>query len=240
MIMTVLATGGLLRACSSDPPPPTSSPTTDPGLIPVPEGSTLIASLTRDIDAYSQPGGSPTGTVAAQWHDRASALPVIDQEPGWLRVRLAPRPNGSTAWVRLDDVKVSLTPYRIEVNVATTRLRLFQEGTMVLDAPAGVGREATPTTIGPFFVAFFQEAPGAGWGPFVLVTSGHSDTISDWQESGDAVIAIHGPLGSDDAIGDDGAKLSNGCVRLHLDDITALRDVPAGTPVDIVDSPSAT
>lgn len=64
-----------------------------------------------------------------------------------------------------------------------------------------------------------------------MVTSAHSNTISDWEESGDAITAIHGPLGADAAIGTTGARVSHGCVRLHDADLIQLRDVPAGTPL---------
>ena len=68
----------------------------------------------------------------------------------------------------------------------------------------------------------------------MIVTSAHSNTISDWEESGDAITAIHGSLGSDAAIGTTGARVSHGCIRLHDADLAQLRNVPAGTPVDIV------
>ena len=58
--------------------------------------------------------------------------------------------------------------------------------------------------------------------------------MADWQESGDAITAIHGPLGSDAAIGTTGAAVSHGCIRLHEADLALLRRVPAGTPIDIV------
>jgi len=38
----------------------------------------------------------------------------------------------------------------------------------------------------------------------VIVTSAHSNTITDWDNSGDAMIAIHGPLGADAEIGTTG------------------------------------
>jgi hypothetical protein len=69
-----------------------------------------------------------------------------------------------------------------------------------------------------------------------LVTSSHSETISDFQSSGDAIAAIHGPLGADDEIGETGAYVSHGCIRLHLDDLEVLGDLPAGTPIDVIDS----
>ena len=45
-----------------------------------------------------------------------------------------------------------------------------------------------------------------------MVMSGHSDAISDYEQSGDAIVAIHGPLGLDAAIGTTGARISHGCV----------------------------
>jgi lipoprotein-anchoring transpeptidase ErfK/SrfK len=67
-----------------------------------------------------------------------------------------------------------------------------------------------------------------------MVTSGHSDAISDYEESGDAIVAIHGPLGEDAAIGTTGARVSHGCVRLHDVDLAQLRTVPVGSPVQII------
>jgi hypothetical protein len=64
------------------------------------------------------------------------------------------------------------------------------------------------TPIGHFFVASFAPAPSSAWGPFVIVTSAHSNAITDWEESGDAVVAIHGPLGEDAEIGTTGADLA--------------------------------
>jgi lipoprotein-anchoring transpeptidase ErfK/SrfK len=208
------------------------------GVVAVPEASTLVASFASDVPRYVRPDGEPTGEVAAEWHDRPSILPVIDQTPGWVQVRLPQRPNGSTAWVRRSDVLLATTPYRVEIDVATTRLRVFEEGEEILDAPVGLGTEDAPTTVGNFFVAFMQEPPDttSGWGPFVVVTSSHSETISDFESSGDAIAAIHGPLGADEEIGDTGAYVSHGCIRLHLDDLEVLRDLPAGTPIDVIDS----
>jgi lipoprotein-anchoring transpeptidase ErfK/SrfK len=224
---------------------PTTSPTPNSpagvgGVVTTPDESFLIANLAQDIEGFSEPDGEPTGTVPASWHDRPSQLPVIDQEPGWLHVRLPQRPNGSTAWIRRTDVDLTSTSYRIEIDVATMRLKLYDAGEVALDAPAGIGTDEAPTTVGNFFVTFLQEPPDttSGWGPFVMVTSSHSETISDFQSSGDAIAAIHGPLGAADEIGRAGAKVSHGCVRLHLDDLDLLRAVPPGSPVDVIDSSS--
>lgn len=111
---------------------------------------------------------------------------------------------------------------------------LYRDGKVILDAPAGIGTTQDPTPTGHFFVAFFAKAPSAAWGPFVLVTSAHSNAISDWEESGDAIVAIHGPLGEGPEIGSSGARISHGCVRLQDADLAQLRAVPDGSPVDII------
>ena len=62
----------------------------------------------------------------------------------------------------------------------------------------------------------------------------HSDTISDWDDSGDAVIGIHGPLGNDEEIGTADARISHGCIRLRERDLLRMLDVPPGSPIDIL------
>ncbi len=195
--------------------------------------ASLVATLSADVPRYAAPGGPAVGTVASSWYGEPSALPVIAQRSGYLEVRLQQRPNGSTAWIKATSAALSSTPYYIVIHLGTTRLELYERGHLVLDAPAGIGTAQYPTPTGNFFVAFFALPPSSGYGPFVVVTSGHSNAISDWEESGDALVAIHGPLGADAEIGTTGAQVSHGCVRLHVPDLEQLRPVPPGTPIDI-------
>ena len=203
----------------------------------VPKGvspSTLVATLTESAPDFATPGGPQTGTVPATWYGAPSALPVLAQDNGYLEVRLAQRPNGSTAWIASSAATLSSTPYKIMVDLATEHLMLYKAGQLLMSAPAGVGTVQDPTPTGNFFVVLFASPPSAAWGPFVMVTSGHSDAISDYEESGDAIMAIHGPLGEDAAIGTTGARISHGCVRLHDVDLAQLRTVPVGSPVQII------
>jgi lipoprotein-anchoring transpeptidase ErfK/SrfK len=193
-----------------------------------------VATTHGTIPAFAAPGGPMTGTVPATWHGAPSTLPVIADQPGWLDVRLAQRPNGSTAWVHAGDVDLAVTPYRIVINLATTHLTLYRSGQPILSAPVGIGLPAYPTPTGHYFAAFLASPPSPGYGAFVMVTSAHSDTITDWESSGDALVAIHGPLGSDAEIGTTGAAVSHGCVRLHESNLLQLRPVPVGSPIDIV------
>lgn len=198
-----------------------------------PATNTLLATADSTIPRFAAPGGPQTGWVPGTWHSARSALPVIATRPGWLDVRLAQRPNESTAWVRASDVTLTTTPYAIVIDLGTARLTLYRGGQPVFTASVGVGVVNDPTPAGMFFVAFLAAPPTPGYGAFVMVTSAHSNAITDWESSGDALVAIHGPLGADAQIGSTGAHISHGCIRLHDSDLLRLRDVPAGTPVMI-------
>jgi lipoprotein-anchoring transpeptidase ErfK/SrfK len=212
-------------------PTPTATPAVRQG-----QGATVLATVLQATTRYASPGQPAAGTVPATWYGRPSVLPVIATSPGWVRVRLAQRPDGSTAWLPAGAVTLSSTPYRIVINTATTQLALYDQGQQVFSAPAGVGTPDDPTPTGEFFLAFDEQPPrpNPGYGPFILVTSAHSAAISDWEGSGDAVIGIHGPLGEDSEIGTTGAHISHGCVRLHEQALEQLAEVPPGTPIDVV------
>ena len=199
-------------------------------------GSTFLATPKGPIPGFPSPGAATDRTVPASWYGYPTVLPVIGQQPGWLEVRLAQRPNQSTTWVPFDAVTVTTTSYRIVISLTTMHLAVYNNGQPILNFPAGIGTVDDPTVTGSYFVALRAPPPNRGYGPFVLGTSAHSDAITDWEQSGDAIIAIHGPITSyDDArIGTTGARISHGCIRLHDRDLAQLSMIPAGTPVDIV------
>jgi hypothetical protein len=218
-------------ASTTTAPPPAPSPGT-------PAASTLVATTNGSIPGYASPeAAAPDMTVPGTWYGYPSVLPVLTTEPGWLDVRLAQRPNGSTIWVHQSDVTLSSTPYSIVVSLTTMHLQVFDNGALIFDFPAGIGAPDDPTPTGQYFMPMQYPSPGPGYGPFVLVTSDHSDTITDWENSGDAIIGIHGPITSydDSLIGTTGAAISHGCIRLHDADLAQLSIIPAGTPIDIVD-----
>ena len=223
------ATVAALPAVTASPGPPSPSAAAVPA-------STEIATVLSDSPCYRSPGLLGSGTVPAMWEGRPSMLPVLATAPGWVRVRMAQRPNGSTAWLPARDVTLSRTPYVVVVDLATTHLSLYDHGRRVFSTPAGVGAPGDPTPPGGYFIAFTEgpPQPNPGYGPFIIVTSAHSPAIADWEGSGDAVIGIHGPLGEDSEIGATGARISHGCIRLHDADLEKLSSLPPGTPIDIV------
>jgi lipoprotein-anchoring transpeptidase ErfK/SrfK len=246
LLVTALAGAVVLAGCGMSMHPEASThvafhvpptPTVDLAVA-APAGSTLVAALHGDTPGSATPGGPATQIVPGQWYQYPSILPVINSVPNWVEIRIAQRPNESTAWVPQSDVTLSTTPYKVVVNLATEHLSVFKDGAQIMDFPAGIGAPDDPTTPGHFFITMSAPPPDPGYGAFVLVTSAHSDTITDWGNSGDAIIAIHGPIDSydDSLIGTTGAAISHGCIRLHDADLAQMGMLTPGTPVDIVSS----
>jgi lipoprotein-anchoring transpeptidase ErfK/SrfK len=216
-----------------DPAPTTTVPPPPPSPVPA---MTTIATVTGAVPYFGAPNGWPAGTIPiGSWWGLTKELPVIDQAPGWLEVRLPQRPNGLTGWIPSSSATLSQTTYGILIDVTTRRLQLYQQGHVVLDFPAGVGTTTDPTPLGQYYVMEITPPQGPGYGPFMLDTNAHSDAILSWEGTGDAFTAIHGPIsaGADAEIGTVGAAISHGCVRLHDADLAQLDVVPAGAPVVI-------
>ena len=237
--VALLVTGGVLVAIFSSSPVsrvPSGKAASAGGSSPLPAGVTLLATLRGSATTYASPAGAAARWVPGTWHRARSILPVVKARPGRVEVRLAQQPNGSKAWVPAKDVELSTIPYRIVINLATKHLSLYKDDRKVFSTSAGVGTTTDPTPTGHYFVALLETPPkvDVGDGAFIMVTSAHSDTISNWDHSGDAVIGIHGPLDSDEEIGTAGAQISHGCIRLHERDLLRMRDVPPGSPIDIV------
>ena len=207
-----------------------------PTAVTLPQATTLVAAVHGATSGSPGPDTQENTVVPATWYGYPSILPVIGSAPNWVEVRLAQRPNGSTTWVPRSDVTLSVTPYELVLNLSTEHLAVFEYGKEILDFPAGVGAPDDPTTTGEYFITMRVPPPDAGYGPFVLVTSAHSDAIANWEGTGDAIIAIHGPITSydDQLIGTTGAAISHGCIRLHDADLAQLDAIPAGTPLDII------
>lgn len=212
------------------PTPVAPPPAVTPG-VPV---STVLATPVGSVAAYVSPGG-PTVGPEGTWYGYKMVFPVVDRVPGWVEVRLPQRPNGTTAWIAESDVTLSATDMAVVVDLGHRRVTLYRAGTALASFPAGIGTASTPTPTGHYFVAVHEPRAVPGYGPFILDLSAHSNAIRSWEGSGDAIIALHGPItaAADALIGTTGAAVSNGCVRLHDADLAQLAAVPLGTPVDI-------
>jgi len=190
----------------------------------------------------SYPGPNPTPEVAP-----SATLPnpthegfplvvgVLDQseDGAWLQVRLPMRPNGSVGWIRTTDVEVLPIPNRIQVQLSTNTLRVYEGDSdhVLFETSVATGRPNTPTPTGEFFIDIVNPLGHDrvyGWGQ--LSVAGFSDVLQSFG-GGIGQIAIHG-WNNDSVMG---TSASNGCVRMRNVDVAQVAALaPLGTPVSII------
>jgi len=158
---------------------------------------------------------------------------VLETSGDWLHVRLPMRPNGTTGWIRASDVRTWVVPTRIEVNLTTHRLTVYDGDSddVLFDTDVATGRPNTPTPVGDFYVDIVNPLGHHrvyGWGQ--MSVAGFSDVLERFA-GGIGQIAIHG--WNDDSVM--GTAASNGCVRMRNVDVARVAELaPLGTPVRIV------
>jgi lipoprotein-anchoring transpeptidase ErfK/SrfK len=205
-----------------------------------------VVALLSGHEVRSQPGahGRATGSVGARRPitGAGTVLPVLaealdEDARTWLRVRLPGRTldGGSTTatgWIRASGTRRATTGWRIVVDIDARRVRIYRDGRRLRSYAAVVGKRATPTPRGDYFVEenIRLAADDAG-APFALATSARSSVLQEFA-GGPGQIALHG-LGN--IGGRLGTAVSHGCVRLGDADVSwlAARIAP-GTPVKIV------
>ncbi|CAN5213054.1 hypothetical protein BH18ACT4_BH18ACT4_12490 [soil metagenome] len=186
------------------------------------------------VPLFSAPGGSPYTSLANPTAEGyALVFAVREHRPdGWLRVSVPMRPNGTQAWIRASDVHLRAVGNYIVVEVGSRTLRVFEGGTdrEIFTAPVAVGKDATPTPLGEFYVdADIDLAGGGVYGSRILSVAGFSN-VHETFGGGIGHIAIHG-TNNDGLIGQ---RVSNGCIRMHDADVDWLSVLaPPGTPVSI-------
>lgn len=222
-----------------DAPPPAEGPVRlEKGLR---GGTTWTAVILRDTEARSAPrAAAPTWlqvTRRTPYSGRQSRLMVTGayrdrRGKEWVRVQLALRPNGSSAWIPRSDVRLTATRYLIRVDLSARRLDLLRDGRRVARYAAGVGMPEYPTPVGRFAVEDMMESLPSWrpkYGGYVFTITGYSDVLTAF-EGGEGQSAIHGS----GRLGKVGRAASFGCVVLTD---AALRDlfrrIQPGTPVEI-------
>jgi lipoprotein-anchoring transpeptidase ErfK/SrfK len=182
---------------------------------PVQELAVLLSS-----HAYSSslgPNPVRTGTVAASGPLTGvqTVLPVVghrisDDGTEMLRVMLPGRPNSSEGWIEKKGTQTDETPWRIIVSTSARRVYVYRNGRRARSFTAIVGKHATPTPHGAFFVEESISMRGAAGGPYALALSARSNVLHQFG-AGPGQIGIHGlqNLG-----GHLGSAESHGCVRV--------------------------
>lgn len=247
---------GILSACGrsgaaapkSTPrtPPPSGETTTiavPPTTVPRAPGVSLVAQATvAHLAVFEHPNAAdPVRILDNPWtvdpRVPSSTVPQVflvqaRRADGWLQVLLPVRPNGSTGWIRAGDVSVHPVGFRVRVELAAHRITAFEYGRVLYQGPVAVGKRATPTPTGHYFIRVLIQAPDPNtvYGPYAYGLSSHSDALTSF-DGADAEIGIHGNNNAS-ALGRDA---THGCIRIDNTEITKLaRLLPLGTPVDIV------
>ena len=201
--------------------------TTAPGTLRV-----SLANAGRPLTVWRAPGGDAMLTLPATTSYGSARTLLVDRAEGpWYRVLLPTRPNGGVGWVKAGDVTVQQVADTITVNVSRRTITVTLAGRSPVTTAAAVGTSADPTPRGRFYVTDrVQPAnPGGAYGPLALGLSAHSDTLRTFG-GGDGQIGIHGT----DEPASIGRAASHGCIRVPAQIVALLRQVPLGTPVQIV------
>ncbi len=202
-----------------------------------------LAVLLTAHGAHKSPeAGSPQVMLVAARRPitgERTTLPVLARSTGvggagWLEVMLPGRPNGSTGWISERGTRELVTPWRLSIDLAARRVTAYRDGRVARRFSAVVGKPATPTPTGEFFVEeALRMQPGEAGGPFALALSARSDVLQEF-EGGPGQIAVHG---RENLGGTLGTAASHGCVRLATASIEWLATrIGPGVPVGIYTS----
>lgn len=196
--------------------------------------STVVTATGASVDVYQAPNAAkPTSSLSNPNENGAPRVFLVQAKmPGWWQVLLPVEPNGSSGWVKAEQVTASQTPYRIVVARGAHKLRLYSNDKMIAEERVAIGTTDTPTPGGRFFLMELLKPsnPGGPYGPYAFGLSGFSTSLDSFGGR-DPVIGIHGT----NEPGSIGRDVSHGCIRLSNDAITRLaQTVPLGTPVEII------
>jgi hypothetical protein len=180
------------------------------------------------VPVFVEPGGAAFARLPATQAGSATWLPVIDRQPGWVRVLLPNRPNSAAGWLAASQVQPARTPYEIRVHVGVRTLELVREGHRVGRWSIAVGAPATPTPTGRTFLLASVIDRTQSFSPVILPLGAHSPTLTTF-DGGPATTALH--TWRDRGVY--GRAVSNGCLRVPRDALRLLINVPLGTLVRI-------
>jgi lipoprotein-anchoring transpeptidase ErfK/SrfK len=189
-------------------------------------GGALVVHNTRPVPVFDAPGGTPFARLPTRQLGSDTWLPVIAEQPGWVRVLLPARPNAATGWLDADAVRTARTPYQVRVSLEGASLRLLRDGHQVGRWPVAVGATQTPTPSGRTFLLASITDPLQPYSRVIVPLGIHSVALHDY-DGGPATVALHSWPTADVY----GKPVSHGCLRLPVAAMAALATVPLGTVV---------
>lgn len=217
--------GGRTTSTPAQPPPPLQ--------MAVPTSSLIAQVAGPEVGVHSVPDGPLIHVFGATTEFGSPQTFLVRGSAGdWLEVLLPVRPNGSTGWVHVDQIRLLHTDLALGIDLRSRRLSLFQGGAPVLTTWVATGTAGAPTPVGLHYVTDLVAPPNphGAYGPYAFGLSAHSPTHTEFM-GGDGQVGIHGTNASWSI----GRAVSQGCVRLPNQTITQLAQMlPLGVPVQIV------
>jgi lipoprotein-anchoring transpeptidase ErfK/SrfK len=199
---------------------------------------TLIGRLVKDkVQVRSAPDAA-SGTVQTFSRVLPYGVPTVfalQESIGspdgslWYKTMMPAKPNGVQGFVPKAAVHVSLTNYRLVVDLTKLRLFVYRDCRVVQDYPVAIGKSSTPTPVGHFYLTgLFQSTSDSAYGPYAFSLSAFSNVFSDWPFGG--IVGLHGTNDPSTV----GHPVTHGCLRVQNADIIELANlIPVGTPIDI-------
>jgi lipoprotein-anchoring transpeptidase ErfK/SrfK len=207
-VAAAVAAGGASVPSATARPAPVVTPTQE------------LAVLLTPHTVHSAPGGRPSkvrGVRASRpITGGRTVLPVIGRATKaggvrWLRVLIPGRPNGMTGWIAQRGTVLTMTRWHVVVRTTGRRVLVYRKGRLVRSFAAIVGKPATPTPNGRFFVEeTVRMPPGSPGAPFALALSARSNVLQEF-EGGPGQVALHGVANLGGTLG---TAISHGCIRL--------------------------
>ena len=200
-----------------------SSTTTTPKVPAIPRNGLNSAGVKKTADGYEFT--NPT------YYKNPLVVVVLENQGEYMKVLLTARPNHTTGWIKADDVTIAATEFRMELDLSTYHLKVFKGAEVFIETDVVIGKDATPTPLGRFFVTEkIKNSTDTGvYGAWILPTNGYSEVL-DTFDGGLPQVAFHG-TNQPELVG---TKASNGCVRIPNETVIKIAEaIPAGTPIDI-------
>jgi hypothetical protein len=194
-------------------------------------GTGIVLHPTVTLIVYARPGGPPVAALPTTELSNPTWVPVVQSQPGWDRILLPTRPNGSTGWIYLGrgELQTGYSAYRVLINLAAYRLTVFDAGRSLGSWKVAVGAAGTPTPKGRTFLLASLAPDHPSYSPLILALGLHSQNLSTFG-GGPGTVGLHG--WPDSAVF--GHAVSFGCVRVPAVALRVLSRVPLGSSVVII------
>jgi hypothetical protein len=150
---------------------------------------------------------------------------VIEQQPGWVRVLLPSKPNGSTGWVTDMALDRAYAPYLIRVHLRFLTVELSKGGQRPGKWTVGIGKQSAPTPSGRTYLLGSISDTAQRHTPVIL--GAHSPALDSFG-GGPGTVAIHTPGPQPMSLVLVPAMAASEC---HETRSTKLTQVPLGTLV---------